>query len=688
MTAAAGERVCAAGIYTAWTEPGAPGELHALAHLLCRDGAGAYAARFVHVTAEPWTGSAAAVAAALRDASGTGALADPALWRGAHGAVMAALRRALPALAFYEPLRFETDPATNLVTAATPVAGGGGEERGEGEKSAEEDGDDEDEAGPRAGIIHVDADVVVDRDAARAHATEAWLPHAQLRAMAGCAALSVEITTRRTSFARAYAEAGAPPLKRRGEMGDLFDVRETVLRPRGRRVAARVLVPRGFDCLVAHGVSNAALVALYRRWHAAAYGAGDATPPVFAFLGPELAREGADEDYYCALGFPLFATIKVAVAAPEAVRGALAAHRLTDGLWPALGFRAFHALGPVTCGLRLRCDVWPAGRVTSAVEHPCALRGAWLAKFDFAAFFPNLFLALCPGHARLRRAVRARAVKPALVAFFGGLKHTCPEAYHSVIALANGVSRAVEAAAAEAGLVTCAYVKDGFWGVLGGVPADAPEAAAAAAAERVRAACEAAAARHLADAGTAATDVTLRREGVFDAALAWSCHAYWLRRREGPADFVGFPARSGFGRAAKAALDALLREAVEGRADAGAARAACDGLVERAFASRHDPDFWAAPGDALAPAACAGATAGRGGARCSRRCVRLRGAGPVPYEQLRPPLILPWIDCLAHMEPVFAALVGMYNRALEALSDGDAPPPFVFTYTPDAFLFG
>ena len=40
------------------------------------------------------------------------------------------------------------------------------------------------------------------------------------------------------------------------------------------------------------------------------------------------------------------------------------------------------------------------------------------------------------------------------------------------------------------------------------------------------------------------------------------------------------------------------------------------------------------------------------------------------------------------MEPVFAALVGMYNRALEALSDGDAPPPFVFTYTPDAFLFG
>ncbi|RXF39866.1 hypothetical protein EG872_15800, partial [Enterococcus faecalis] len=122
MTAAAGERVCAAGIYTAWTEPGAPGELHALAHLLCRDGAGAYAARFVHVTAEPWTGSAAAVAAALRDASGTGALADPALWRGAHGAVMAALRRALPALAFYEPLRFETDPATNLVTAATPVA--------------------------------------------------------------------------------------------------------------------------------------------------------------------------------------------------------------------------------------------------------------------------------------------------------------------------------------------------------------------------------------------------------------------------------------------------------------------------------------------------------------------------------------------------------------------------------------
>ena len=197
-----------------------------------------------------------------------------------------------------------------------------------------------------------------------------------------------------------------------------------------------------------------------------------------------------------------------------------------------------------------------------------------------------------------------------------------------------------------------------------------------------------AAARHLADAGTAATDVTLRCEGVFDAALAWSCHAYWLRRREGPADFVGFPARSGFGRAAKAALDALLREAVEGRADAGAARAACDGLVERAFASRHDPDFWAAPGDALAPAACAGATAGRGGARCSRRCVRLRGAGPVPYEQLRPPLILPWIDCLAHMEPVFAALVGMYNRALEALSDGDAPPPFVFTYTPDAFLFG
>ena len=54
----------------------------------------------------------------------------------------------------------------------------------------------------------------------------------------------------------------------------------------------------------------------------------EATQPRIALwraqgLGPELAREGADEDYYCALGFPLFATIKVAVAAPEAVRGTL-----------------------------------------------------------------------------------------------------------------------------------------------------------------------------------------------------------------------------------------------------------------------------------------------------------------------------------------------------------------------------
>lgn len=53
--------------------------------------------------------------------------------------------------------------------------------------------------------------------------------------------------------------------------------------------------------------------------------------------------------------------------------------------------------------------------------------------------------------------------------------------------------------------------------------------------------------------------LNLRLEGLFTDAISWSTHCYWLYNRfTKMEDFVGFPAKSGAGRAAKASLSALL----------------------------------------------------------------------------------------------------------------------------------
>ncbi|QPI70164.1 helicase-primase subunit [Equid herpesvirus 6] len=739
--------VCATSIYSTWTDPADPGALQALVHLLCRREGGDYAAEFCHVSVaaehlrrgarDASLVTAARAAAAGHRASAPGcwplaALGQAMLWKAVYGSVAAALRRALGGFSFYSPLALGVDPATGLLVAARPAAGGA-------EAAAES-------LGPRPAILDVSAEVALDPEAVKARAADAGgtaLARARLCALRDGhlasgrdASLEVELATRDASFYRKYDSVRQPAAKRRGEISDLFRVEErTLTLPRGRTTRVRVLVPRGFDCLIAgsQAASGLAVITLYRQWHATLFaGAGrDVAVPVFAYLGPELSPCGEETDYCCMVGFPGLPTLKAASTTPEAVRSALCAYRLTDGLWPALGIGAFHALAPWGPGDRwpgegaagrlaeaaariqdAHAEAWPAGRVSCVLESPAALQGPWLAKFDFAAFFPTLYLALAPDNERLAEAVRSRlrgenaALKPALVSFFGGLQHLNPTAYRAVIGLANGISQRLEREANGAGFAICTYVKDGFWGVLGNAPTDAVSLAEAEGrAEALRAAAQRAAAEHVAELGLAfppGVRLHLRLEGLFTDAVSWSTHCYWLHNREtGLDDFVGFPARSRAGRAAKARLAGLLAvaanvEDAEGaRALLAAAHAACEELVAAAFAARGDPEFWSAPtpihASPLPPAVF------NGGGRLDfdrgpREVVLTRWhdceqPSSVPWALFPPPLALGSIHCVAHLTPILKAFSGMLSKALEAFCDTDEPPVFEFPLADYAFLF-
>ncbi|AIL02971.1 helicase-primase subunit [Equid alphaherpesvirus 3] len=738
--------VCAASIYSTWTDPAEPGALQALVHLLCRREGGDYAAEFCHVSvaaehlkrgardaslATPARAAAAGHRAASPGCWPLAALGQAMLWKAMYGSIAAALRRTLGGFAFYAPLALGVDPATGLLVAAAPAPARAG--------AAEE-------PGPRPAILDVSAEVPLDPAAVRAHAANAGgtaLARARLCALRDGyfvsgrdASLEVELATRDASFYRKYDSVRQPASKRRGEMSDLFGVEErTLTLPRGRTTRVKVLVPRGFDCLIAssQAASGLAVMTLYRQWHATLFSgaARDVAVPVFAYLGPELNPCGEETDYCCMVGFPGIPTLKAASTTPEAVRDALSAYRFADGLWPALGIGAFHALAPWGPGDRwpgegaarrlaatasriedANADAWPAGRVTCVLESPAALQGPWLAKFDFAAFFPTLYLALFPNHARLAEAVLSRsrgenaALKPALVSFFGGLQHLDPAAYRAIIGLANGISRRLEREANGANFAICTYVKDGFWGVLGDAPSDSVSLAEAGArAEALRAAAEGAAGEHLAGLGLSfppGVRLRLRLEGLFTDAVSWSTHCYWLRNREtGIVDFVGFPAKSRAGKAAKSSLASLLAAAAdvedaEGvRSLLAAAREACEGIVQTAFAERGNPEFWSAPtpidSSPLPPAVY------DGGAvldldRGPREVVHTRWhdceqPSAVPWRLFPPPRVLGNIDCIAHLTPIFKAFSGLLAGAVEAFCEMDEPPAFEFPLTDYAFLF-
>ncbi|AVT50702.1 helicase-primase subunit [Cervid alphaherpesvirus 1] len=744
--------ICGVSLYSVWAA--GPERARALLALLCRDPDGACDAKFALVDVPVRGVNALArgardmTAARLEDLARAAAapralplatLGHAATWKALYVSALAALRARIGPFRFYRETRLGVDEADGLLVSAEESPGAA-------------------DAAPRAAVLRSALRLAVEEDAVRAAAAAAApgggsLARARLCAMrdghADLAApgnlVEFELTTKAARFYRSFADVAQPPRKRAGRLADVFAHREYRVRTGGAGAApapVRALVPVGFDCLVAdaRAFSPVAAMLVFAQWHAALF----AGPPaqVLGFLGPQLSPGGEERDYCFLLGFPGVPLV-LSGADAGAVRDDLDAHVLTDGLWPAFGVHVYHALGPrnfldaaAVAGLDRRIaaarralpaaragddgEGWPAGRVSTILDSPACVRGLWLAKFDFSAFFPTLYAYLVPEHARLARAIRARrdgrpGLKPSLLTFFGGLRHVHAPAYEAVIALANAVAAAVERAANARNFAVCTYVKDGFWGAFGdAAPGAVPREAALAAALALRDECQRAAEAVLRAAGLRAAEgaeLHLRFEGLFTHAVSWSATRYWLwdatAGDAGGADgehFVGFPCRTEFGRLAKRSLAGLLRRAVarpERSEDmVAAAAAACDALVHAAFERRGDVRFWSAtmpiadwgalPRSALAGGDLLDADHG------PRPYVLVAGHEaapfPLPWALYRAPALLPDIACRAHMAPVLQELARMLNGALAALARdgegaGDDEPTVEFEYSLADFDF-
>ncbi|AUS94707.1 helicase-primase subunit [Equid alphaherpesvirus 8] len=739
--------VCATSIYSLWTDPHHPGHLQALVYMLCWRGSN-YTAEFCHVAVSgellkrgardeslvtPARVASAAQTAAVPGCWPLAPLGNAMLWKSVYGGITAALKRAVGSFAFYQPLVLGINTQTGLLVTLRPAAsadGGGG-------------GD----VSPRAAIVNVSVEVDLDPagiEASAASSTGSSLARARLCTLRDGyflskrdIALEVEIATKDVSFYRKYDSVQQPANKRRGDMADLFVVHErTLLLGEFKRMGVKVLLPRTFDCFVAssQAVSGLAAMALYKQWHATLFSVKrpETVVQIFAYLGPELNPCGEEADYCCFVGFPGLPTIKASSNTTEAVRDAMAAYRLSDGLWPALGMSAFHFLAPwepedrwpgesaskrvdgVAHRLQLSPeDGWGAGRVSCILESDAVMQGPWFAKFDFTAFFPTLYLLLFPTNERLAEVVRLRTrghhptLKLALVSFFGGLQHINPVAYRSIIALANGISKRLEHAVNQKGFAICTYVKDGFWGAAGNIPADSVSYTDALVyAEELRSAAQNAALVYVSEMGFSLPErvhLNLRLEGLFTDAISWSTHCYWLYNRfTKTEDFVGFPAKSGAGRAAKASLSGLLPlvAAVCDSSDLStlhkSVRGACEQLVAVAFAERNNPQFWSTrtgiESSTLLPPAVY-----RNGSLLDKDCVQreivltLRhdcgSPSPVPWTLFPPPLVLGRIDCMVYLTAIFKTYLSMLNRAISASCDADESMNVEFSISDYAFLF-
>ncbi|QBM10893.1 DNA helicase/primase complex-associated protein [Caprine alphaherpesvirus 1] len=718
--------VCSVALYSAWAA--SPDRARVLLYLLCRESDGSCDAKFalVDVLARDVNAlargardvTAARLADLARAAAAPGAtplatLGHAAAWKGLYLCALVELRARLGSFQFYREARFGVDAASGLLVSIEELAG--------------------EAAAPRAAVLRSALRLAIDeaavRAAAAAGAAGGSLARARLCALrdghvdfaAPENLVELELVTKAARFYRSFGNVAEPPRKRAGQLVDVFTPREYCVRTGTTTARVHALLPNGFDCFVADAGAFSPLAAMlvFAQWHAALF----AGPPaqILGFLGPQLNPSGEEHNYCFLLGFPGVPVV-VTTADPAAVQRDLDAHVLTDGLWPAFGMHAYHALsswnfldGAAVASLDRRlaavrralpsdaeAAAWPAGRVSTILDSPACVCNFWLAKFDFSAFFPTLYAYLFPEHGRLVRAIRARraghaALKPSLLAFFGGLRHAHAPAYEAVIALANAVAAAVERAANARDFAVCTYVKDGFWGAFGGAgPEAVSRADALAAALALRDDCQRAAEATLRAAGLQAAEgaeLHLRFEGLFTHAISWAVNKYWLwDAADGGEHFAGFPCRTEFGRMAKRSLSELLRRAVARpdcpRETAAAAAAACDALVCAAFERRDDVSFWSAPMPiadwrAVPRSALAGADrldADHG----PRPYVFVAGheEAPIalPWALYRTPALLPAIACRAHMAPAVQELVRMLNGALAALAQEDDAEPVAFEY--------
>ncbi len=717
------ESVSAITLYAVWLPPRAREYFHALVYFVCRNAAGEGRARFaeVSVTAtelRDFYGSAdvsvQAVVAAARAATTPAAsplepLENPTLWRALYACVLAALERQTGPVALFAPLRIGSDPRTGLVVKVERASWGP-------------------PAAPRAALLVAEANIDIDPMALAARVAEhpdarlAWARLAAIRDTPQCASaasLTVNITTGTALFAREYQTLAFPPIKKEGAFGDLVEVCEVGLRPRGhpQRVTARVLLPRDYDYFVSAGekFSAPALIALFRQWHTTVHAAPGALAPVFAFLGPEFEVRGGPVPYFAVLGFPGWPTFTVPATAESArdlVRGAAAAYAALLGAWPAVGVRvvlpprawpgvASAAAGCLLPAVREAVARWhPATKIIQLLDPPAAVGPVWTARFCFPGLRAQLLAALADlggsgladphgrtGLARLDALVVAAPSEPWAGAVLERLVPDTCNACPALRQLLGGVMAAVclqiEETASSVKFAVCGGDGGAFWGVFNVDPQDAD--AASGVIEDARRAIETAVGAVLRANGLRLRHpLCLALEGVYTHAVAWSQAGVWFWNSRDNTDHLGgFPLRGpAYTTAAGVVRDTLRRvlgltTAGVPEEDALTARGlmedACDRLILDAFNKRLDAEYWSVrvspfeASDPLPP------TAFRGGALLDaehywRRVVRVCPGGGesvgVPVDLYPRPLVLPPVDCAHHLREILREIELVFTGVL------------------------
>nr|QCA45671.1 ORF52 [Human alphaherpesvirus 3] len=756
--------ICAASIYTSWTQSGqlTQNGLSVLYYLLCKNSCGKYVPKFAEITVQQedlcrysrhgGSVSAATFASICRAASSAALDAWPLeplgnadTWRCLHGTALATLRRVLGFKSFYSPVTFETDANTGLLLKTIPD-----------EHALNNDNT------PSTGVLRANFPVAIDVSAVsacNAHTQGTSLAYARLTALKSNGdtqqqtPLDVEVITPKAYIRRKYKSTFSPPIEREGQTSDLFNLEERRLVLSGNRaIVVRVLLPCYFDCLTTDSTvtSSLSILATYRLWYAAAFGKPGVVRPIFAYLGPELNPKGEDRDYFCTVGFPGWTTLRTQTPAVESIRTATEMYMETDGLWPVTGIQAFHYLAPWGQHPPLPPRVqdligqipqdtghadatvnWDAGRISTVFKQPVQLQDRWMAKFDFSAFFPTIYCAMFPMHFRLGKIVLARmrrgmgCLKPALVSFFGGLRHILPSIYKAIIFIANEISLCVEQTALEQGFAICTYIKDGFWGIFADLHTrNVCSDQARCSALNLAAACERAVTGllriQLGLNFTPAMEPVLRVEGVYTHAFTWCTTGSWLwnLQTNTPPDLVGVPWRSQAARDLKERLSGLLCTATKIREQiqenciwdhvlydiwAGqvveAARKTYVDFFEHVFDRRYTPVYWSLQEQNSETKAIPASYLTYGHMQDKdykpRQIIMVRNPNPhgpptVVYWELLPSCAcIPPIDCAAHLKPLIHTFVTIINHLLDAHNDFSSPS-LKFTDDPLAsynFLF-
>ncbi|AEI00209.1 UL8 protein [Gallid alphaherpesvirus 3] len=742
--------ICYTTLYRVWTSRDRTDGLTALCYLLFRNECGTYSAHYSTVNvsgrsiARAWglnpdsvTDAALAIMASAGSVTGVWPSCRPdqhALWKALLAVTLAKLRIKLGYHAYFAPVDMYVDTTTGLVISCEPLPG--------------------DRCAPRPGLLKTDGAVHVEESRLVSTAMEytegAHLAHIKLSALKHDDTIPefdsrIEIYTKEDRFIREYKTVGRRSKKIKwGNTNRIFTIVERVLSLPDSQAPIKTAapVPTSFDCLVTTPAefSLTALLAIYAQWHKKIYSLADDSEkrlaPIFVYIGPETSPRGEDVDYACTIGFPLWPLLKTSTAAPSAIRKAVGSYSETDGLWPLAGPRTFHLLAPwhpethPTPGIdvlenlkgrtsstrRQVADDWTAGRITCIFREPTFIEQAYIAKFDFSAFFATLYLGLFPDHSRLRAAVKARLqreknwLKQPIIEFGGLLKRVREDVYRAIICIGNHISLEVEATASALGFAPCTYVKDGLWGTFtdGANNVLHSSKGTETALETLRVACGKSANKLATSVGLRfPEDIRLefRMEGVYTHAVSWNANCYWLwneTKRE--TDFVGFPARPAFAGQVKKALSALLEE-ISACNDSDESlrtiqersRAVFEELVTAAFEARGDACFWSCPAESRDHTHYITALGLRAAARFDTSAFSNDAVHTVTVDGSIAPLtcslfeggqvILPAIACIDHMKPIMSIFSRLLIGALTSKWPNVDLSKFTFDVEPYRFLF-